>query len=46
MRFTQWNGFDGGNWETEIDVREFIQKNYTPYCGDSSFLAGSTPKTR
>ena len=46
MRFTQWNGFDGGNWETEIDVREFIQKNYTPYYGDSSFLANSTPKTQ
>ena len=46
MRFSEWNGFDGGNWETEIDVREFIQKNYTPYCGDASFLADSTPKTQ
>ena len=46
MRFTQWNNFNGGNWETEIDVREFIQKNYTPYCGDASFLASSTPKTQ
>ena len=46
MRFSEWNGFNGGNWETEIDVREFIQKNYTPYCGDASFLASSTPKTQ
>ena len=46
MRFTEWNVFNGGDWENEIDVREFIQKNYTPYCGDASFLAGATPKTQ
>ena len=33
-----WNGFTGGSWETEINVRDFIQKNYTPYDGDGSFL--------
>jgi formate C-acetyltransferase len=43
--FTQWNGFNGGNWQTSIDVRDFIQKNYTPYEGDDSFLTSSTPRT-
>lgn len=37
--------FVGGKWETEINVRDFIQKNYTPYDGDSSFLEGPTPAT-
>ena len=37
-----WQGFVGGNWEHEIDVRDFIQKNYTPYDGDESFLADPT----
>ena len=46
MKFDEWNGFNGGNWENEIDVREFIQKNYTPYQCDSSFLTGITPKTK
>ncbi len=46
MRFNEWNGFNGGDWENEIDVREFIQKNYTPYTGDSNFLANVTPKTQ
>ena len=40
-----WEGFVGGNWEHEIDVRDFIQKNYTPYDGDESFLAGPTENT-
>ena len=40
-----WQGFVGGNWEHEIDVRDFIQKNYTPYEGDESFLAGPTEST-
>ena len=40
-----WQGFVGGNWEHEIDVRDFIQKNYTPYDGDESFLAGPTENT-
>lgn len=35
-----WEGFVGGAWEKTIDVRDFIQKNYTPYEGDESFLAG------
>ena len=37
--------FVGGKWQTEINVRDFIQKNYTPYDGDSSFLAGPTEAT-
>ena len=41
----EWNGFKGGDWETAIDVRDFIQKNYTPYDGDDSFLAGPTKAT-
>ena len=40
-----WEGFEGGNWQKEIDVRDFIQKNYTPYEGDESFLAGPTERT-
>ena len=40
-----WAGFVGGNWEHEIDVRDFIQKNYTPYDGDESFLAEPTENT-
>lgn len=33
-----WEGFTGGDWQTEVNVRDFIQKNYTPYEGDESFL--------
>ena len=40
-----WEGFEGGNWLKEIDVRDFIQKNYTPYEGDESFLVGPTERT-
>ncbi|EOY8494942.1 formate C-acetyltransferase [Providencia stuartii] len=40
-----WQGFNQGNWKENVDVRDFIQKNYTPYEGDESFLAGSTPAT-
>ena len=40
-----WDGFVGGNWEKAIDVRDFIQRNYTPYNGDDSFLAGPTEAT-
>ena len=40
-----WQGFVGGNWEHQIDVRDFIQRNYTPYDGDESFLAGPTEST-
>ncbi|MFI6946774.1 formate C-acetyltransferase [Streptomyces sp. NPDC050422] len=40
-----WDGFTGGLWREAIDVRDFVQHNYTPYEGDSSFLAGPTPRT-
>lgn len=41
-----WEGFVPGNWSEEIDVRDFIQKNYTPYLGDQSFLEGPTDDTK
>ena len=41
----EWEGFNGGSWTSMIDVRDFIQKNYTPYEGDESFLAGPTEAT-
>ena len=40
-----WEGFVGGDWQNEVNVRDFIQKNYTPYEGDESFLADATPAT-
>ena len=46
MKFEQWNKFQPGNWQKEINVRDFIQRNYTPYEGDSSFLKGTTEKTQ
>ena len=46
MNNTAWNGFAAGNWQREIDVRNFIQKNYTLYEGGPEFLAGPTEKTR
>ena len=46
MEFKQWNKFKSGDWQKEINVRDFIQNNYTPYEGDSSFLAGTTEKTK
>lgn len=42
---TAWDGFKGGEWQEEIDVRDFIQQNFTPYDGDSSFLEGPTEAT-
>ena len=45
MKFDEWNGFKKGEWNSEINVRDFIQRNYTPYEGDSSFLVGPTKKT-
>ncbi len=45
MMREQWNGFNGGCWQEDINVRDFIQKNYTPYEGDESFLAGPTERT-
>ena len=42
----EWRTFQKGVWEKEINVRDFIQKNYTPYDGDESFLAGPTQRTK
>ena len=41
----EWNGFKEGKWTKETNVRDFIQKNYTLYEGDDSFLAGVSEKT-
>lgn len=46
MKFDEWNGFNHGLWEKEINVRDFIQKNYEPYDGDDEFLAGPTQATQ
>jgi len=43
---TAWRGFQGSLWQKEVDVRAFIQVNYTPYEGDGSFLAPATDRTR
>jgi len=43
---TNWNGFAGGIWQDEINVRNFIQTNYKEYTGDSAFLAGPTARTK
>ena len=43
---SEWTGFVGGKWEEQVDVRDFIQKNYTPYEGDDSFLCGPTEATK
>ena len=40
-----WNGFVPGPWQDHTDVRDFIQRNYTPYTGDAGFLAGPTERT-
>lgn len=45
FNYEQWDGFEGRLWKEEINTRIFIQKNYTPYDGDSSFLAGPTEAT-
>ncbi len=45
MNFEQWNGFEGRIWKQEINTRDFIQQNYKPYDGDSSFLEGPTDAT-
>ncbi len=46
MKHENWNGFVEGSWQNEINVRDFIQKNYKEYCGDDSFLAGATERTK
>ncbi len=45
MKFEEWKDFNKGEWQDEINVRDFIQRNYTPYEGDESFLVGTTEKT-
>lgn len=45
VNFDQWNGFKGRLWKEEVNVRDFVQKNYTPYDGDESFLEGPTEAT-
>ena len=45
MEHNNWNGFNKGVWQDEINVRDFIQQNYKEYKGDDSFLAGATPRT-
>ena len=42
----EWNGFAGRLWKEEVNVRDFIQNNYTPYDGDNKFLAGPTAATK
>ena len=46
LRVDAWENFRGGPWQSSIDVRRFIQANYTPYAGDAAFLAGPTARTR
>ena len=46
MNFKQWEKFEKGDWQQEINVRDFIQRNYTPYEGDESFLTGPTERTK
>ena len=43
---SEWTGFVGGKWEEQVDVRDFIQRNYTPYEGDDAFLCGPTEATK
>lgn len=45
VHFEQWEGFEGRIWREEVNVRDFIQKNYKPYAGDERFLAGPTEAT-
>ena len=46
MMHENWKGFKEGAWQNEINLRDFIQKNYTEYKGDSAFLSGATERTR
>ena len=45
MQHEFWNDFIEGNWQNTIDVRDFIQKNYTEYTGDDKFLSSATERT-
>ena len=42
---TAWRGFKGNKWKSEVNLRDFIQNNYTPYEGDEKFLVGATDAT-
>ena len=46
MENRAWRGFESGKWCSDIDVRDFIQRNYTPYEGDDAFLAPATEATK
>ncbi|MBE6734355.1 MAG: formate C-acetyltransferase [Ruminococcaceae bacterium] len=46
MEHINWNGFRAGKWQDEINVRDFIQSNYSEYTGDDSFLSGATDRTK
>lgn len=46
MKFKQWEGFEKGDWQQEINVRDFIQHNYTPYEGDESFYVVQQKKQK
>ena len=46
MEHINWNGFKAGKWQDEINVRDFIQSNYSEYTGDDSFLSGATDRTK
>lgn len=46
MKFDEWEDFSNGDWKNEINVRSFIQCNYTPYLGDGNFLVSITENTR
>ena len=46
MTHKNWSGFVSGSWQNDINVRDFIQKNYKEYCGDDSFLTGATNRTK
>ena len=46
MKHDNWNGFKEGVWQDEINIRDFIQQNYTEYKGDDTFLADATPRTK
>jgi formate C-acetyltransferase len=46
MASSPWRGFTPGTWQSRVNVRDFIQRNYTPYDGDGEFLQGSTERTQ
>src|ERR1700751_175106 len=46
QRESAWRGFTAGMWQRGVDVRDFIQRNYSPYEGDETFLQGPTSRTR